>query len=501
MTSVSTFPSSAEPTTDRPLNHFTAERMWINDPNGLIHHNGLYHLYFQANPYGADWGNMSWGHATSPDLLNWTEHPVALLCDENEEVFSGSVVFDVKNSSRLGTEEHPPLVAIYTSAYTAASPRGGTQAQSLAYSIDGGYTWTKYENNPVLSRDSAHFRDPKVFGYEGAAGTYWVMAAVEAEQRKVVFYRSHDLMEWEYLSSFGPANATGGVWECPDLFPLPLDGDPGTTKWVLTVNLNPGGPNGGSAGQYFVGHFDGVFFMSEATLPDGPEMLSSYDWLDWGRDYYAAVSFNDAPDGRRIMIGWMSNWDYAADTPTAPWRGQMSLPRDITLVTRNGRPRLVQRVAVDDLLRGPNPFVHDGPIRLSDSARRFDGVFHRTNCINAEFRIQDAKEMGLLIKGLTGEIRLALNPIDGTLRLDRMRAGDVFFNDGFASVETAPIDVSTGSFRASIYLDSNSIEVFADEGITVISDTVFSTGSLTALSLYATGGNAVVEQLSITGRS
>lgn len=265
----------------RPLIHFTPEKNWMNDPNGMVYVDGTYHLYFQHNPQGTRWGNMSWGHATSDDLLHWEEQPLAIpqTFDADgrpiESIFSGSVVADVHNTSGFGAEGASPLVAIYTSAYEPAHPTlAGRQAQSLAYSTDGGYTWTKYDGNPVLDRGSNNFRDPKVFWYDGPAGAYWVMVAVEALDHKVVLYKSPDLKNWEHLSDFGPANSTGGIWECPDLFELPVDGDPGNTKWVMVVNLNPGSVAGGSGGQYFVGEFDGVTFTSESTegadaLPDG----------------------------------------------------------------------------------------------------------------------------------------------------------------------------------------------------------------------------------------
>lgn len=268
--------SAASPTLgeeqNRPRVHFTPEKNWMNDPNGLVFHKGVYHLYFQHNPQGDRWGNMSWGHATSTDLLTWTEQPLAIpqtFDDQGrpiESIFSGSVVVDENNTSGFGDGTNAPLVAIYTSAYEPAHPtRAGLQAQSLAYSLDDGYTWTKYDQNPVLDRNSANFRDPKVFWYDGPGGAYWVMAAVEALDHKVVLYKSANLRDWDYLSDFGPANSTGGIWECPDLFELPVDGDPSTTKWVMVVNLNPGAVGGGSGGQYFVGEFDGTTFTSEST--------------------------------------------------------------------------------------------------------------------------------------------------------------------------------------------------------------------------------------------
>ncbi len=255
--------AAADTPQHRPAYHFSPAKNWMNDPNGLVFHKGVYHLFFQYNPLGNVWGNMSWGHATSTDLVHWDEQPVAIPFDANEGVFSGSVVVDKTNSSGFGTSKNPPLVAMYTSAYTAASGREGIQAQSLAYSTDDGQTWTKYSGNPVIDIGSREFRDPKVFWYEPTQE--WRMVAVIANEHKVLIWRSADLKQWTRLSEFGPRNAVGGLWECPDLFPLAVDGDPENVKWVMLVSLNPGGIAGGSGTQYFVGDFDGTTFT-----PDGP---------------------------------------------------------------------------------------------------------------------------------------------------------------------------------------------------------------------------------------
>ncbi|MFJ5958957.1 GH32 C-terminal domain-containing protein [Paenarthrobacter sp. NPDC092416] len=259
----------------RPYLHYTPEANWMNDPNGLVYHNGKYHMYYQYNPEGTGWGNMSWGHASSTDLIHWQEQPIAIPRGRNvnndviEEIFSGSVVVDTLNSSGFGTLQNPPLVAVYTSNYTGAHPTlAGKQAQSLAYSLDDGQNWTKYGSNPVLNRNTSSFRDPKVFWYDNPSGAdYWVMAAVEADEHRVLLYKSTDLKDWNYLSDFGPANAIGGQWECPDLFPLAVDGNPNNLKWVLAVNINPGAVAGGSGGQYFVGGFDGTTFTAENIDP------------------------------------------------------------------------------------------------------------------------------------------------------------------------------------------------------------------------------------------
>ncbi|MFF5184984.1 GH32 C-terminal domain-containing protein [Streptomyces sp. NPDC000345] len=276
----------------RPQFHFTPDRNWMNDPNGLIYYKGRYHLFFQYNPSGNSWGNMSWGHAVSTDLVHWKQLPVAIPQDDQEMIFSGSVVLDRNNSTGFGTRKNPPLVAVYTSAQKAS----GKQQQALAYSTDGGTTWTKYYDNPVLDIGSNNFRDPKVFWY--APTGRWLMAVSLADQHKIAFYSSADLKHWTHQSDFGPAGATGGVWECPDLFPLPVDGDPKKTKWVLAVNLNPGGIAGGSGAQYFVGDFNGKKFTSDDdgtyTPPSGTVMqdFESGSFGDWTA---TGTAFGSAP--------------------------------------------------------------------------------------------------------------------------------------------------------------------------------------------------------------
>ncbi|GAB3569340.1 glycoside hydrolase family 32 protein [Arthrobacter alkaliphilus] len=489
--------------TFRPALHYAARNTWLNDPNGLIHHEGIYHLYYQNNPLDNVWGNMSWGHATSPDLLTWTEHPVAIACDETEDVFSGSVVFDRANTSGFGTGARAPLVAVYTSAFKEPSSRDGIQAQSLAYSLDGGYNWTKYAGNPVLDRGSANFRDPKVFRYDGDAGSYWVMVAVEANDFKVVLYKSNDLKSWELLSSFGPANATGGVWECPDLFPLPVDGDPDNLKWVLIVNLNPGGPNNGSAGQYFVGDFDGVKFTSVTTVTEGPQdpaRLAEYQWLDWGRDYYAAVSFSDAPDNRRLMIGWMNNWEYANKIPTSPWRGPMSLVREVSLRTIEGNPRMVQHVAGDlTSLRGHGPSFSLEAVEIPDGQHVLTGAAGSAQRIDLSLVPGTAEEMGIVVRGNGVEgTRIGIRPAEGYIIVDRRESGQTDFHESFASVDTAPIQTRNGAYELTIFVDRCSVEVFAKEGEVTLTELIFPSRSSTGVSLYAVGGTAIANKLSVT---
>jgi len=486
----------------RPALHYTAQDTWLNDPNGLIFHEGVYHLYYQNNPLGNVWGNMSWGHATSTDLLTWTEHPVAIACDENEDIFSGSIVYDRHNTSGFGAGSVAPLVAIYTSAFKPGSAHEGIQAQSLAYSLDGGYTWTKHKGNPVLNRGSAEFRDPKVFRYDGDAGSYWVMVAVEATDFQVVLYKSEDLKDWELLSTFGPANATGGVWECPDLFPLPVDGDPENLKWVLTVNLNPGGPNNGSAGQYFIGHFDGTTFASASTVTQGtqdPDRLAEYLWLDWGRDYYAAVSFSDAPDNRRLMIGWMNNWEYANHIPTTPWRSPMSLAREISLQTRDGKLCLVQQPAGDwAAVAGQETFSLSGAT-IHEGVQVLAGAAGPVQRIDVSFTPGSAEEFGLVLRGDGANgTRVGIRPDEGTLLMDRRESGRTDFHASFASIDTAPVPAKQGIYDLTIFVDRCSAEVFAQGGQVTMTELIFPAESSTDLSLYAVGGTATISSIQVT---
>ena len=299
----------------RPTFHFTPELNWMNDPNGLVFHKGKYHLFFQHNPDGILWGNMSWGHAVSTDLINWEHLPVAIACTETAGIFSGSVVIDHTNSSGFGSLENPPMVAIYTLHQNDQS----NQSQHIAYSLDDGLTWVKYANNPVLDLGMKDFRDPKV-SWDASTNT-WLMTVAKPLEFKISFFTSPDLKSWSHLSDFGPLGATGGCWECPDLFSLPAP--TGEKVWVLLVSLNPGGITNGSGTQYFIGNWDGTTFTTEQK---------STKWIDYGRDNYAGVTFNDAPEGRRIFIGWMSNWEYAVNFPSPIWRGQMTTPRELAIV-------------------------------------------------------------------------------------------------------------------------------------------------------------------------
>jgi sucrose-6-phosphate hydrolase SacC (GH32 family) len=429
----------------RPTAHFATRKTWLNDPNGLLHHDGVFHLFFQNNPRGSTWGNMSWGHATSTDLTTWTEQPVAITADEQEEIFSGSAVIDTRNTAGFAGPGQTALVAIYTSNYTQASPRPGLQAQSLAYSLDAGATWQRYRDNPVLDTQRSDFRDPKVFWYGGEDGC-WIMVTVEANDRRVAIYSSPDLKRWTFRSHFGPAHATGGVWECPDLFPVSIRGT-NEHRWVLVVSLNPGGVAGGSGTQYFVGHFDGHRFTADRLTSSDP---GDHDWLDYGRDYYAAVSFHAAPDDRRLTMAWASNWDYANSTPTHPWRSAISLVRELELVRRR-----------------------DGRLALSQTpVLPADG----TGCVIAELEIPSGAgqrhEVRLTDAGGDCEVLLTFDGDTRTMSCDRTASGDVSFHPSFACVDVAPL-VGDDSTQVLVVLDGCVLEIFLDGGLTTLTQLVF----------------------------
>jgi fructan beta-fructosidase len=791
----------------RPQFHFTPASNWMNDPNGLVYHKGEYHLFYQHNPFGNTWGHMSWGHAVSRDLVHWEQLPVAIREEGDEAIFSGSAVVDHHNTTGIGTRKNPPMVAIYTSAYP------DDQEQSLAYSTDRGRTWTKYAGNPVLDDPDREFRDPKVFWY--APERKWVMVLAKAVQRKVGIYASEDLKSWEHLSDFGPANAVAGIWECPDLFQLPVDGDRRTKKWVMAVSLNPGSIAGGSGTQYFVGDFDGTRFEADnvqpytppagevfedfeapdygdwtttgtafgtgpatGTLPGqqtvsgfaGGRLVNSFldfdssqgtltsprfritrdyinllvgggarahnpgagdgtpqpgelfggfestyeaegwqptgdfagtqpfrggegrmgeqivdtffgrggnngdpltgkivspqftitreyvnfmiaggphtgetrtsvdlvvdgevvrtasgretgnlnwaawdvgdligrtarieivdlntggwghiladhfmvadaparirsdetavnllvggdvvrsaagkesealdwvawnvrdligqdaqiqivdrnsggwghiladqitfadapaqstekrsDWLDYGKDHYAAVSWNDVPDGRRLMIGWMNNWQYANLIPTSPWRSAMGVPREIRLRTIGGRVRVVQQ-PVRELRR-----LHRDRARrlermaLGAGVHTVKGVRGQALEIRAELDPRTAEEFGLKVRVGEDEQTVIGYDVDAEeLYVDRTRSGDAGFSPAFAGVHRAPLALRRdGDVRLRILVDAASVEVFAGDGEIAIADQVFPSATSDGVQLFATGGSVEIEALEV----
>jgi len=474
----------------RPAFHYSPARNWMNDPNGLVWYDGEYHLFYQHNPLGTDWGNMSWGHAVSADLLTWEELPVAIPFTDAEEVFSGSIVVDHANSAGLGSGDEPALVALYTSVATST----GQQAQSLAYSTDRGRTWSRFDGNPVLDVGSKDFRDPKVFWYDD--GRYWVMVVMLAAERIVQFYRSNDLIEWTHLSDFGPLDSAAALWECPDLFELPVEGEgPEETRWVLVVSVNPGAPAGGSGTRYFLGVFDGKCFTPD---PDPGDDFTGR-WFDYGADCYAPVSFSETPDGERVLIGWMNNWDYATRTPTSSFRGSMTLPRACRLRRLNGQIRLVQQpVGFSDARRDHGLELRDVVVREGVTPLPAMAQGEALE-ITVEFAVGSAERFGLHVRA-AGDQRTVIgyDSRSASLFVDRTASGTVDLHEDFPAVHHGPLAAEDGRVRLRIYVDAASVEVFGGHGECVITDQVFPAAESRMVSLFAEAGEVSLVYLDVT---
>jgi len=401
----------------------------MNDPNGLIFYRGTYHLFFQYNPEGDQWGNMSWGHATSTDLVTWQELPVAISYTPTHGIFSGSAVVDYFNTTGFGSVENPAMVAIFT----AHQHDGLRQVQSLAYSTDEGLTWQQYEGNPVLDLEMKDFRDPKVVW--NTVNEAWVMSVVKPQEFTVSFYQSKDLKQWELLSEFTNKNGTDGVWECPDLFPLAVDGDPTKIKWVLFISVNPGGVTGGSGTQFFIGDWNGKEFLADDVTTR---------WLDYGRDNYAGVTFNDAPDNRRIYLGWMNNWDYAKEIPANPARGSMTIPRELSLVTVDGKITLLQNPVKEILGSG----ISDQTFVITPTDMK-SGI---------RFTNEDGKSF-----------EIGYDPGRKEIYLDRR---DAWYEIESTSKYAAPFDADGKPFEIRVITDTGSVELFVAAGRVSVTELV-----------------------------
>lgn len=453
----STSPPVALTDVHRPRFHLTAEDTWMNDPNGLIRHEGMWHAFFQNNPLGSTWGNMSWGHAVSHDLATWTNLPVALPFSETEMIFSGSIVHDAENSSGLGTPGGDgPLVAVYTSAFTPSHPTTpGIQAQSIAFSQDGGTTWTFHADNPVLTRDSENFRDPKVFFHRESSR--WVMVTVEALDHSVHFHVSDDLLAWEPASVFTHPGLDGGIWECPDLLRVPTPGG-GDDSWVLVLSTNPGGPAGGSGTYSLVGRFDGRRFAADAS----PQPV------DLGPDCYAAVSFSGV-EGDPVLMGWMNNWAYAELTPTDPWRSSMTLPRTLHLEhAAEGTLQVVQHLVIPDEIRTLDLEVKDTSAVLAELDAE------------APFRLRGELPTGsshrLVLRFGDGErerdLVLAVDS-DGRVVLDRSSAHqEPFAPEHTRSLPYAPA-LAGATISFDLVVDRSCVDLELDGGRALISQQIF----------------------------
>lgn len=441
----------------RPVYHHTPAYGWMNDPNGMFYKDGLYHLYFQYNPYGSVWGNMHWGHSTSTDLMHWKFEGCAIVPDAWGAIFSGSCVVDHENTAGFGKEA---VVAFYTSA--KSTPWGDIQMQSMAYSLDNGKTFTKYEGNPILTSSEKDFRDPKVFWY--APGKHWVMILAVGQHMEI--YSSVNLKEWKKESEFGAMQgAHGGVWECPDLVEIPVEGTR-EKKWVLICNLNPGGPFGGSAAQYFVGSFDGKKFVNESP--------TQTKWMDWGKDNYATVTWNNAPDGRCIALGWMSNWQYANNVPTRQYRSANTLARDLTLY-REGQELYLKSTPSVEVKKARGKKVSIPSFKVSEKHEIVNLFEEKQGAYEVEIVIQNAgasKIAFCLLNDKGEKVFMYYDLNRKQFVMDRSESGTVDFSKDFPAVTVAPVNVDK-ELTLRLFVDRSSIEAFGEDGKFVMTNLVF----------------------------
>ena len=644
----------------RPQFHFTPEANWMNDPNGMVYYDGEYHLFYQYYPDSTVWGPMHWGHAVSTDLTHWEHLPIGLYPDSLGYIFSGSAVVDWDNTSGLGKNGQPPMIAIFTHHDPIGEKEGRIdfQYQSIAYSNDKGRTWTKYEGNPVVSNPGIRdFRDPKVIW--DAASEQWIM--VFAAWDHVKFYGSKNLIDWQHLSDFGKEWGThAGVWECPDLFPMQVEGT-NEQKWVLLVSINPGAFNGGSGTQYFVGHFDGqgfsldeefsrAFGKEEAYIPEGDifmdfetgayqawktegeafgdkpvkgafvnqqeivgytgqylvnsfyngdasegklispnfiiekdyinfkigggndklrtsinlvvdgktlrnaaggnkekliwkgwnvaelkgkeariEIIDSHTggwghinvdqimfadelakparektvWLDYGRDNYAGVTWSDIPeeDGRRIFMGWMSNWDYAQVVPTEKWRSAMTLPRTLSLKPTENGLRLFTHIVTK--LQSIRNNAVDIPAQTIEGSTNLTDAPFENSCIEIELIIEPEAnaDFGLSLNNSLGETyRLGYDAQKQCFYSDRTQSGKTEFSSVFAEKRhIAPRSSQNEAISLHLFIDKASAELFADDGQTVITDVFFPTEDYSSIQLYSSNGKTTIQSGTMYG--
>ncbi|HVS93517.1 MAG TPA: glycoside hydrolase family 32 protein [Mucilaginibacter sp.] len=459
----------------RPQVHFSPPAHWMNDPNGMVYYRGVYHLFYQYYPGATVWGPMHWGHATSTDLVHWTNKPIALYPDSLGYIFSGSAVIDHQNTSGFGKNGQPPMVAIFTSAKHVVDKDGEyyDQNQSIAYSNDAGKTWHKYVHNPVLRNPNVKdFRDPKVSWY--APGKKWIMTL--AVKDHIEFYSSSNLKSWTKESEFGQSlGAHGGVWECPDLFPMTTND--GKKMWVLIVNINPGGPQGGSATQYFVGDFNGRTFAPNDTATR---------WLDQGTDEYAGVTWSNT-GGRRIFLGWMSNWQYATSVPTKTWRSAMTIPRELKLVkVDNAYYVAAEPVKEFDKLKGPAISLQnvdvEGDVNLTKRIKVTDNQYE------LDLSSAQLKSFSITLFNAAGQkLLVGYDEEVNSWYIDRTQAGESAFNKDFAKRFSIQRIAKTKGTDLKLIVDAASVELFADHGLTIMTSIFFPHQPLSMISLNSPG--------------
>jgi fructan beta-fructosidase len=458
--------------TYRPQYHFTTPQNWINDPNGLVYANGVYHLFYQSNPFGNVWGHMTWGHATSKDLLHWQHLPIAIKEENGIMAFSGSAVLDVNNTSGFSVNGARPLVAIYT-GHTET-----LQTQNLAFSNDKGLTWTKFKGNPVLDYHKKDFRDPNVFWYQPKQ--QWIMALSFPNEHQVGFFASKNLQQWQQISTFGPIGDTSGVWECPDLMQVPVEGQPGKYKWVLFTSQN-------ATMQYFVGEFDGTRFTNENPA-------STVFKQDYGTEYYAAVAYHNTPSKQPVAIGWVNNWFYANDIPTTPWKGAMALPRKLSVKKVSNQWQLLQQpVANITSLRGVASSFANVTVTNSYTLPVKSQVFEM-DCVMQP----TSGEAGVKIAVGNGHyFAIGYNAATQTLFTDRTNVGTASFNKNFDSLSIckAKVPLVNGKLQLHIFYDKSIVEVYANDGSAVFTVQLFPDKNNNGIELFSNGGATTFQRI------
>jgi len=472
----------------RPQFHFSPEANWMNDPNGLVFFGGEYNLFYQYFPDSTVWGPMHWGHAVSTDLIHWKHLPVALYPDSLGYIFSGSAVVDETNTTGFGSAEIAPIVAIFTYHNPGLEKSGSIkfQNQGIAFSLDKGRTWTKYPGNPVLKNPGIRdFRDPKMFRNEKTNKWNLILAVFD----RVHIYSSTNMKEWTFESEFGMGvGAHGGVWECPDLFQLKVEGAD-VTKWVMLVSINPGGPNRGTATQYFTGEFDGHKFVPDDT---------NVRWIDWGRDDYAGVTWSNIPasDGRRIFIGWMSNWSYATVVPTTDWRSATTIPRELSLKDEKGNIFLTSKPVREfgDLRSSSDTVNIKQQSFTGEKEISSGGVSLMQSELLFGFNLSDNSidSLGIILENdLKERFIIGYSAVHKEFYIDRRAAGNSGFSNEFAGISTAPYKAGA-VLKIHLLVDASSVELFVDDGRLVMTSLVFPTEKFTRLKLFSKGGSALL---------
>jgi fructan beta-fructosidase len=465
----------------RPQVHFSPKEKWMNDPNGMVYYKGTYHLFYQYYPDSSVWGPMHWGHATSKDMINWKRESIKIFPDSNGMIFSGSAVLDINNTSGFGKNGVAPLVAIFTQhdEEDRLAGKKDFQNQSIAYSLDNGNTWIKYAGNPVLrSPGIPDFRDPKVSWYEPTKK--WIMSLAVVD--RIHFYSSPDLKTWTKESDFGEsAGAHGGVWECPDLFPLEYDGK---QVWVLIVSMNPGGPNKGSGTQYFLGDFNGNKFLPVST---------ETKWIDYGPDNYAGVTWSNTGK-RKLFLGWMSNWNYATVVPTETWRSAMTIPRKLRIV-KVGDEMFVASTIVKELasIRSTSMVTNNISLSKTFDVASIAGDIKFPCLLNLS--ADNMKHVSIVLSNdINEKLEIGYDKMINQYFIDRTSSGDTSFHPGFAGKHIAPRFTTNSKMDISLLIDASSVELFADGGLTSMTEIFFPTKPYTKLRIESTD-SAIIKKL------